>query len=112
MPADTVILADEFHELFFNQPATVVNGKLVSTILKLKAAVQLIGVSATFRGDAGIKKISTIMESQFIKTPAEIKDRELQLEVFGKVLDIPARTVHLAREKAQYMPVIIFCSNP
>jgi hypothetical protein len=52
------------------------------------------------------------MESQFIKTPAEIKDRELQLEVFGKVLDIPARTVHLAREKAQYTPVIIFCSNP
>jgi hypothetical protein len=112
MPTDTVVLIDEFHEVFFNQPVQVVNGKLMSTILKLINAAQLIGVSATFRGDAGIKKISTIMESQFIKTPAEIKDRELQLEVFGKVLDIPARTVHLAREKTQYMPVIIFCSNP
>jgi hypothetical protein len=74
MPANTVVLADEFHELFFNQPVQVVNGALVSTILKLKNAARLIGVSATFRGDAGIKKISTIMESQFIKTPTEIKD--------------------------------------
>jgi hypothetical protein len=112
MPADTVVLADEFHELFFNQPVQVVNGKLVSTIFKLRNAAGLIGVSATFRGDAGIKKISTIMESQYIKTPTEIKDRELQLEVFGKVMDIPTRTVHLAREKTQHMPVIIFCSNP
>jgi superfamily II DNA or RNA helicase len=63
MPADTTILVDEFHELFFNQSVAVVNGKLVSTILKFKAATKLIGVSATFRGDAGIKKISNIMDA-------------------------------------------------
>jgi hypothetical protein len=36
----------------------------------------------------------------------------LQLEVFGKVVDIPTRAVQLAKEKAKTMPVIIFCSNP
>lgn len=54
MPTDTILLVDEFHEIFFNQPATIINGKLVSTILKLKAAAKLIGVSATYRGDSGI----------------------------------------------------------
>jgi len=39
IPTGTVLLADEFHEIFFNQPVTIVNGKLVSIILKLKAAV-------------------------------------------------------------------------
>jgi hypothetical protein len=77
MSADTVLLVDEFHELFFNQPATIVNGKLASAILKLKAAVKLIGVSATFRGDVGSKKINTIMNVQFLKTSDTIKDREL-----------------------------------
>jgi superfamily II DNA or RNA helicase len=77
MPADTTILVDEFHELFFNQAVVVVNGKLVSTILKFKAANKLIGVSATFRGDAGIKKINNIIDAKFLKTPVEIKDRDL-----------------------------------
>jgi hypothetical protein len=39
MPLDTILLIDEFHELFFNQQVEVANGKLVSIILKLKAAV-------------------------------------------------------------------------
>jgi len=69
MPPDTVLLVDEFHELFFDQPATVANGKLISVVLKLKAAVKLIGVSATYRGDAGIKKIGIILDTNFIKSP-------------------------------------------
>jgi hypothetical protein len=112
IPTDTVLFADECHEIFFNQPVTVVNGKLVSPILKLKAVVQLIGVSATFRGAAGIKKINTIMDAQFLKTSTEIKDRELHLEVFGKVIDIPTRAARLAKEKGQHIPVILFCSDP
>jgi len=64
----------------------------------------LIGVSATFRGAAGIKKIDTIMDAQFLKTSTEIKDRELCLEVFG--------AARLAKEKAQHIPVILFCSDP
>jgi hypothetical protein len=61
VPVSTILLVDEFHELFFNQQVAVANGKLVSVILKLKAATRLIGVSATYRGDAGVKKINTIL---------------------------------------------------
>ena len=63
MPADTILLVDEFHELFFDNPATVVNGKIISVILKFKDAFQLIGVSATYRGAIGIKKITNIMNA-------------------------------------------------
>lgn len=101
MPDDTIVLVDEFHELFFNQPATIINGKLVSTIFKLRTADKLIGVSATYRGEAGIDKINTIMSAQFLKTPDSIKDRDLQLEVFGEVMDIPTQAVQLAIEKAK-----------
>ena len=38
IPPDTILLVDEFHELFFNQQAAVVKEKLVSVILKLKSA--------------------------------------------------------------------------
>lgn len=93
MPVDAVLLVDEFHEIFFNKPVTVVNGKLVSTILKLRSSVKLVGASATYRGDAGIDKINTIMGAQFLKTSVAIKDRELQLEVFGEQLDIPTQAV-------------------
>lgn len=106
------MFVDEFHELFFNQQAVLVNGKIVSVITKLKAATRLIGVSATYRGDVGIKKINNIMNAQFLKTPHSIKERELQLEVFGEVTDIPTQAAHLAKEKAKTLPVIIFCLNP
>jgi hypothetical protein len=53
----------------------------------MKAAAQIIGVSATFRGDAGIKKITSILtDSTFIYSPHEIKEKELHIEVFGPVL--------------------------
>jgi hypothetical protein len=63
MPPDTVLFVDEFHELFFNQPVLVVNKKLVSVILKLKAAAQVIGMSATYRGEAGVDKINAILNA-------------------------------------------------
>ena len=53
------------------------DGKLISTILKFRAAVKLVGVSATFRGDAGIKKINSMINAQFLKTPVQLQDREL-----------------------------------
>lgn len=98
MPADTVLLVDEFHELFFDQAAEIVKGKLISVILKLKAAAQLVGVSATFRGEAGVDKINAILEAQFFKTPVEISEKKLHLEVFGKVYDIPTQAAKLALE--------------
>ena len=75
------------------------DGKLISTILKFITAVKLVGVSATFRGDAGIKKINSIINAQLLKTPAQLQDRELQLEVFGKVTNIPSQTAQLVKDK-------------
>ena len=112
MPADTIILIDEFHELFFNQLAVVVNGKFVSVVLKLKAAAKVIGVSATFRGEAGVDKITTILNARFIKSPFNLIEKELQLKVFGETVDIMTKSILLATEKAKQMPVIIFCMNP
>ena len=80
VPADTMLLVDEFHELFFNQPVNVVNGRLVSVIQRLMTAYKVIGVSATFREEAGMKKITNILvDSLFITSPAEIKQKKLQL---------------------------------
>jgi len=40
-----------------------VNGNLISIIIKLKASERVIGVSATYRGEAGIYKINSIMNA-------------------------------------------------
>jgi len=78
-------LVDEFHELFFNYPIVVSNGRLLSAVSQLTAAVRIIGVSATFRGDAGIKKIKTILtDSNFLTSPEKLQEKQLELEVFGK----------------------------
>jgi hypothetical protein len=46
----------------------------------------MIGVSATYRGDAGIKKTTSILQnSVFIKPYQQLQEKELQLEVFGRV---------------------------
>jgi superfamily II DNA or RNA helicase len=67
VPPETIVLVDEFHELFFNQLVGVVNGRFVSVMQKLATAFKVIGVSATFRGDAGVDKIKTILsDSNFI----------------------------------------------
>lgn len=74
MPPDTIVLVDEFHELFFNQLVSVINGRLVSVVQRLTAAHKVIGVSATFREEAGMKKINNILaKSTFIHPPIEIK---------------------------------------
>jgi hypothetical protein len=69
-------------------------------------------VSATYRGEAGVDKINTIMNANFLASPVEAQERKLELEVFGEVLDIPTQAIQLAQEKSKQMPVIIFCSNP
>jgi len=41
-------------------------------------AAKVVGVSATFKGDAGIKKIKAILpNSLFIITPGKFKEKEL-----------------------------------
>jgi hypothetical protein len=74
--ANSIVLIDEFHELFFNYPAALVDGKFVSVIKSLLTATRVIGVSATFRGDAGVKKIETILsDSLFIAAPGEFREK-------------------------------------
>jgi hypothetical protein len=35
----------------------------------------------------------------------------MQLDVFGEVMNIPARAIELVNTKSKEMPVIVFCSN-
>jgi len=64
------------------------------------AATKVIGMSATYRGDTGIKKISQILQaSTFVKPPQELQEKKLCLNVFGEEQDIPARAVKLAQIK-------------
>lgn len=70
IPNGTILLIDEFHELFFDQQVQLMNGSVVSVISKLLSAERVIGVSATYRGDAGVKKVTSILQdSIFIKAP-------------------------------------------
>ena len=67
---DAILLVDEFHELFFNQRLEVVAGKLISVVQRLAVANKVIGVSATFRGEIGLKKINQMIPgSIFITSP-------------------------------------------
>jgi hypothetical protein len=61
VPPDTIFLVDEFHELFFNSLVRVMNGRLISVVQRLTAACKVIGVSATFCEEAGMKKINNIL---------------------------------------------------
>ena len=75
---------DEFHELFFNQPLAVINNHLVSVIQRLMMAHRIIAVSATFREEAGIKKINKIHpDSVFILMPDVVKEKILQFNIIG-----------------------------
>jgi hypothetical protein len=54
----------------------------------------VICVSATYRGDVGIDKITSILKnSVFIKPPRQLQEKELQLEVFGEIADVPAKAI-------------------
>ncbi len=105
---------DEFHEIFFNQRLKVVGGKLISVIHRLAVAHRVIGVSATFRGEIGLKKINQmIADSAFINSPVQCREKEMQLQVFGDVAveDIPAKAIALALQRSVEMPVILLCST-
>ena len=102
VPPNTIILVDEFHELFFEQQIQLHNNKLVSHIQKLLSAEKVIGVSATYRGNNGIDKIANILkDSQYVQPPNILKERELQLEVFGEVFNVKQKALELIRDKAK-----------
>lgn len=61
MSTDTILLVDEFHEFFFQNNIQIHEGKIISHINKLMIAKRVIGLSATFRGDNGLDKITSIL---------------------------------------------------
>jgi hypothetical protein len=41
-----------------------------------------------------VKKITSILlNSTFVKPPQQLKEKELQLEVFGEIADVPAKAI-------------------
>jgi hypothetical protein len=63
----------------------------------------VIGVSATFRGDAGIKKIKSILaDSIFLTAPGDLQEKQLELEVFGDLMPvaIKEKAILLTEEKS------------
>jgi hypothetical protein len=82
---DSVILMDEVDALFFTDKPEVKGTKIMSTILLLNK-YEVIGMTATFRGDQGKKKILQLLkDSCAIKSNSIISERELQLDVIGKL---------------------------
>jgi hypothetical protein len=66
-----ILLIDEFHELFFSQRLQVTEGKFISVLQRILVASKVVGVSATFRGEIGVKKITQMIpESIFIDSPS------------------------------------------
>ena len=74
--------------------------KIVSHIEKLLLAKSVIGVSATYRGNNGLDKIiSVLCNSYFIQPTSQLKERELELKVFGKFSqdNVISQVVELAK---------------
>ena len=98
---DAVILMDEVDALFFTDKPEVRGTKIMSTILLLNK-YEVIGMTATFRGDQGKKKIlQLIKESHVLKTTDIISERELRLDVFGnlKEAEVDAKVIDVATLK-------------
>ena len=98
---DAVILIDEVDALFFTDKPEVRGTKIMSTILLLNK-YEVIGMTATFRGDQGKKKIlQLIKESHVLKTTDIISERELRLDVFGnlKEAEVDAKVIDVATLK-------------
>jgi superfamily II DNA or RNA helicase len=101
IPLDAVILMDEVDALFFTDKPEVRDTKLMSTILLLNK-YEVIGMTATFRGDQGKKKIlQLVKESHALKTTEMISERELQLDVIGmlKQAEVDTKVVEIAIAK-------------
>jgi superfamily II DNA or RNA helicase len=82
---DTIILVDEIDALFFNDKPQLKGTNFLSTILLLNK-YKIIGMTATFRGDQGRNKILELIEDcHAIKTTDIVLERNLQLDVFGKL---------------------------
>lgn len=82
IPKDTILLIDEIDSLFFTDAPKIIKYMLISSILLL-SKYKVYGMSATFRGDQGKRKMRKLLhESNFIETPQSKKERNLNVDVF------------------------------
>ncbi len=85
IPLDCVLFIDEIDSLFFSDNPVVNRNKFTSAILILNK-YKVVGMTATFRGDQGLSVMKTLITSSFeIKTASMESERELQLDVFGRL---------------------------
>ena len=61
MPEDVTLLVDEFHEFFFETNIQLNEKKIISHINKMLNTMKIVGVSATYRGENGLDKITSIL---------------------------------------------------
>ena len=68
IPEDTILLVDEIDALFFNDIPKFIKRKLISSVLLL-SKYRVYGMSATFRGDQGKRKIMKLLpDCNFMET--------------------------------------------
>jgi hypothetical protein len=101
IPSDTVLLVDEIDSLFFADAPLISGDRLISTILLLNK-YQVIGMTATLRGERGsnIMKIF-LKDSIIVKTGVVVLERVLALDIYGKLsaVDIDAKVIEVAKAK-------------
>lgn len=68
IPLNAILLVDEIDLLFFNDVPKITTGKLISSVL-LISKYKVYGLSATFRGNQGKRKINELLgDCNFIET--------------------------------------------
>jgi hypothetical protein len=85
VPFDTVALVDEVDSLFFADAPVMSGARLLSAIILLNK-YRVIGMTATFRGQKGMDKLTALLKDSVVLTAGvAAPERILTLEVYGKL---------------------------
>jgi hypothetical protein len=87
--------------LFFNDTPKLEGSKFSSALLLLNK-YQVIGMSATFRGEQGSRWFSRFLKNcNIVQTGVAVPERVLNIDVFGKLnsQQLREKIISLAKEK-------------
>lgn len=101
IPLSTVCLVDEVDSLFFRDAPKLTGDAFISAILLLNK-YHVIGMSATFRGEQGIKWLSCFLRcSRIVHMATVVQERNINIDVFGRLnpQQIKEKVIPLAKEK-------------
>lgn len=85
IPLNTFCLVDEIDSLFFADSPNLDGNKFISSVLLLNK-YRVIGMSATFRGQQGLKYLKLFLKGNtIIQTSTVVPERILDFDVFGKL---------------------------